>query len=213
MVADSDDDSPNEGRPADRGRARKEAFLAAGRKVFLKQGYQAASVNDVVRIAGGSLATLYLQFQNKEGLFTAVLLDQHARFTKAIAPHSVDHLPLKEALCAVGERFLGALLEPENLAFFRLVVGESQHFPEAARKSVGVNADEVREVLTNIMRQHNLPLGEDDTFPSMLLELWRSRYHYRALADENFHLPEADLKRHVARGVDVLLHGIENFRI
>ena len=39
--------------------ARRHAFLLAAREVFLEQGYEEASVNDVVRRAGGSLATLY----------------------------------------------------------------------------------------------------------------------------------------------------------
>ena len=68
--------------------------LQAAREVFLEQGYEAASVNDVVRRAGGSLATLYAQFGNKEGLFQAVTQDQHERFTRAMTPDSVDHLPL-----------------------------------------------------------------------------------------------------------------------
>lgn len=207
MASNSDGGAPPP-RPVDRGLARRQAFLEAARQVFLQQGYKATSVNDVVRIAGGSLATLYLQFLNKEGLFLEVLLDQHARFSAAIAPESVDHLPLKEALCAIGERFLGALMEPENLAFFRLVIGEERYFPAEARKSVGVNADQVRQVVADVMRKHDVPLGDEEAHPSMLLELWRSRYHYRALADEDFRLPAQDLKRHVARCVDVLLDGV-----
>lgn len=206
MAADNPDEPPPEGRPMDRGLARKHAFLEAARKVFLEHGYQAASVNDVVRSAGGSLATLYLQFQNKDGLFTAVLLDQDARFTRSMAPENVDHLPLKEALCAIGERFLRALMEPENLAFFRLLIGESQHFPEAARKNVGVGAEQVRDVVSSVLRKHGLAT-DDDVLASQLLELWRSRYHYRALTDPSFRLADDELKRHVARGVDVLMHG------
>ncbi|MBS0385347.1 MAG: helix-turn-helix transcriptional regulator, partial [Proteobacteria bacterium] len=46
----------------DRGVARRHAFLLSAREVFLEQGYEQASVNDVVRRAGGSFATLYAQF-------------------------------------------------------------------------------------------------------------------------------------------------------
>jgi len=211
-LADESDDDATGDRPIDRGVARRHAFLQAARQVFLQQGYQAASVNDVVRIAGGSLATLYLQYHNKDGLFLAVLLDQHARFTHAITPANVDHLPLREGLCAIGERFLGALLAPDNLAFFRLVIGESRHFPEPARSSFGVGADQVRDVVAAFLRAHGVNIGEIDSRPSMLLDLWRSRYHYRALADDNFKFTDEDLKRHVAQCVDVFLHGIHGPR-
>ena len=42
-------------RVPDRGVARRQAFLQAAREVFLEQGYEAASVNDVVRLAGGQI--------------------------------------------------------------------------------------------------------------------------------------------------------------
>ncbi|MCR6646148.1 MAG: TetR/AcrR family transcriptional regulator [Terricaulis sp.] len=133
-MADEEDDK--EGRPQDRGQARREAFLAAAREVFLRRGYRAASVNEVVRIAGGSLATLYQQFGNKEGLFHAFVLDQHARFTADMAPESVDHLELEDGLRAIGVRYLSNLLKPDTLAFYRLVVSEGMQFPEDARRDV-----------------------------------------------------------------------------
>src|ERR1700742_3483370 len=109
-----------------RGEARRRAFLDAALQVFLQQGLAEASVNDVVRLAGGSLATLYAQFGNKEGLFLAVIQDEHERLTDAMTPDCVDHLPLEQGLQHIGEQFLRIILSRENLAFFRLVVGEGR---------------------------------------------------------------------------------------
>ncbi len=121
-------------RTQDRGVARRHAFLQAAREVFLEQGYEAASVNDVVRRAGGSLATLYAQFGNKEGLFFAVLQDQHERFTRAMTPECVDHLQLEDGLQAMGERYVRGLLARENIAFYRIMIGEARKFPEQMRR-------------------------------------------------------------------------------
>ena len=96
-------------RPLDRGVARRQAFLEAAREVFLDQGYEAASVNDVVRLAGGSLATLYSQFGNKEGLFLAVVQDQHERVLAAMTPSSVDDLSLEDGLKQIGAQFVRAI--------------------------------------------------------------------------------------------------------
>ena len=41
--------------------------------LFLERGFAGASVNELVRIAGGSLATLYAEFGTKEKLFEAVM--------------------------------------------------------------------------------------------------------------------------------------------
>ena len=41
-----------------RGLARQQKFLETAEEMFLTQGYASTSVNEVVRLAGGSLVTL-----------------------------------------------------------------------------------------------------------------------------------------------------------
>ena len=107
-------------RALDRGVARKQAFLQAAREVFLEHGYEAASVNEVVRRAGGSLATLYSQYGSKEGLFLAVAAEHQERFLAQILPVGEDyeHLPLREGLAVFANRFLDAILHPRQHQFF-----------------------------------------------------------------------------------------------
>lgn len=192
-------------RAPDRGVARRQAFLQAAREVFLEQGYEAASVNDVVRRAGGSLATLYAQFGNKEGLFLAVTQDQHERFIRAITPDSVDHLPLEQGLRAIGEHYTRAILAPENLAFFRIVVGEGRKFPEHLQRYISSGADKVRGVVTSFIEARGAKVEDPEMAASYLLELWRARHHYRALADDAYRVSEEDLTGHVAMAVRFFL--------
>ena len=141
------------GRTPDRGVARRQAFLLAAREVFLEQGYEAASVNDVVRRAGGSLATLYAQFGNKEGLFLAVVQDQHERFIRVMTPDSVDHLALetgpdgdRRTICARAAGAGQPLLLPHH-------VGEARKFPEQLQRYISTaGADKVREVIATFLQ-------------------------------------------------------------
>jgi AcrR family transcriptional regulator len=188
-------------RAPDRGVARRQAFLQAAREVFLEQGYEAASVNDVVRRAGGSLATLYAQFGNKEGLFQAVTHDQHERFARAMTPDSVDHLPLEAGLQAIGEHYVRACLAPENLAFFRIVVGEGRKFPENLQRYISTGADRVRAILARFIEARGADVPDPEMAASYLLELWRSRHHYRALADDAYRVTDTQLSEHVAAAV------------
>lgn len=57
------------GRQGEKTRAR---LLDAGMRVLGDRGYQAARVDDVVRVAETSRGTFYLYFQNKEDLFRAL---------------------------------------------------------------------------------------------------------------------------------------------
>lgn len=193
-------------RATDRGTARRQAFLEAAREVFLEQGYEAASVNDVVRRAGGSLATLYAQFGNKEGLFRAVMVDQYQRFVSALATEAIDHQSLEEGLQAIGEHFMRALLSPKNLAYLRIFVGEGRKLPKTLLEQQSVGAEKLHALVAEFLRTHS-NVSDPPLAATYLLELWRGRHHYRALTNENYVVSEAEIKQHVANVIKVLLRG------
>lgn len=196
-------------RPLDRGVARRQAFLEAAREVFLDQGYEAASVNDVVRLAGGSLATLYSQFGNKEGLFLAVVQDQHDRVLASMAPSNVDDLSLEDGLYRIGEQFVRAILAKDGLAFFRITIGEGRKFPELVQRYISVGADRVREVVVSHLRKAAPEFkGDHDMTASYFLELLRGRHHYRALSDADYKMSDEQIAEHVASATKFFICGM-----
>jgi AcrR family transcriptional regulator len=199
--------APLPARGSDRGVARRQAFLRAARAVFLEQGYEAACVNDVVRAAGGSLATLYAQFTSKENLFLAVCEEQREHAVAAMTPPCVEHLSLEDGLQVIGERFLQALLSSENLAFHRIVVGEARKFPELLRRYVGAGAEQISQVVASHLRRAAPGVEAPDKIAFYFLELLRARHHYRALADDAYALDEAALSDHVSEATAFLLRG------
>ena len=200
-----------DGRTPDRGVARRQAFLQAAREVFLEHGYEAASVNDVVRMAGGSLATLYAQFGNKEGLFLAFMQDQHDRFAREMRPpDSVDGLPLEEALQIVGEHFLRRLLQRDSLAFFRVMVSEGRKVPEPLRRYFTTGGSNmIHDELVSQLTRAGLNEADAKEGVGYFIELLRSRHHFQAITEDTYVLSDADLKAHVARAVRFLLNGLK----
>lgn len=53
--------------------ANREAILAAAREVFLKRGYEAVTIRDVIRRTDLAAGTFYNYFRTKEALFRAVV--------------------------------------------------------------------------------------------------------------------------------------------
>lgn len=51
---------------------RRQAMLDAAEALFIEQGYDRTALADIVRRSGGSLATLYELFGNKQGLLHAI---------------------------------------------------------------------------------------------------------------------------------------------
>ncbi len=197
-------------RPIDRGVARRQAFLEAARQVFLEQGYEAASVNDVVRLAGGSLATLYSQFGNKEGLFFAFMQDQHDRFAREMRPDRVDNLPLEQALQIVGEHFLRRLLQKDSLAFYRLMVSEGPKLPvEIRRYFISGGMTQIQDELHAQLVHAGLNDNDARECLSYFIELLRSHHHFQAISTPNYVVTDAELKAHVGRAVKFLLNGMK----
>jgi AcrR family transcriptional regulator len=58
---------------ADEDSAKRRQIIEGARRVFLAQGFDAASMGEIARAAGVSKGTLYVYFENKEQLFEAIV--------------------------------------------------------------------------------------------------------------------------------------------
>lgn len=66
-----------------RTKATQQALLDAARAVFAEQGYDSASIADVVERAGSSVGSLYHHFGGKSELFLALYTEHHAALARA----------------------------------------------------------------------------------------------------------------------------------
>jgi AcrR family transcriptional regulator len=199
-------------RSTDRGVARRRVFLESALKVFCEQGYQSASVNDVVRLAGGSLATLYAQFGSKDGLFVAVLAECNDRFAASLCPIADVKLPLSEGLQRIGEHYLRAALSPQSRQFFRMICAVSQEFPEAARTCLTVGPNRLAEIVADYLSARAPRDGVAIQNPSAaalsFFALLRGPHQYKAILDERYELSDDELRLHVTESVRFFLHGV-----
>ncbi|NMG22035.1 TetR/AcrR family transcriptional regulator [Brasilonema bromeliae] len=133
------------GRAADRDKGRvslekAKIILDGAMQEFLIHGYAGASMDRLAVAAGVSKPTLYNYFQNKEGLFTA-LIERLAQEKLQAILESQDSQGLQGETEVVLRRIAIKLLntitgDQQLLAFIRLVIGESGRFPKLARSFV-----------------------------------------------------------------------------
>lgn len=137
-----------------RGEQRREAFVAAARKLFIDKGIEGLQVNEVVRLAGGSLATLYAYFPSKKDLLRAVAM--HGGFQSplpALCPEN-DARPLKETLVAAALGYAARILDPQNLCTLRAVIACATRNPEVAKETLlGRREAFLEDVASYLMRQ------------------------------------------------------------
>lgn len=108
-----------------KGMVRYEKLLDAAASVFLKLGFEKASMNEIINISGGSLSTIYKIFGNKEGLFRAVLEYKTREIFKDLSVDGIEKEgDLEGFLCTVGGRLLTLTTTDEAVLFHRLIIAE-----------------------------------------------------------------------------------------
>jgi AcrR family transcriptional regulator len=116
-----------------RGHERCIALLETATTLFLERGYDAVSLDDIVQHAGGSKASIYKYFGNKEGLFKAICDYRREQFFNDISlPFNANELDIRSYLIQTLTNFHYHIKQPFNAAFMRLVLEQSQRSPEIA---------------------------------------------------------------------------------
>jgi AcrR family transcriptional regulator len=124
--------------PSPRLADRRRKFVEAAERLFLERGFAGASVNEVVRIAGGSLATLYAEFGTKEELFEAVLTRRAGALFEGNWQDPSTIADVGAELRALATRMQARILSPDGLAIYRLAVAEAPRFPSLRQAFINI---------------------------------------------------------------------------
>ncbi|MBD2250283.1 TetR/AcrR family transcriptional regulator [Nostoc parmelioides] len=126
-----------------------EKILQGAMQEFLAHGYAATSMDKVAEAAGVSKATVYSHFQDKEGLFKA-LIEKLAkkRFQKILGTQALQGEPYI-VLRRLAKTALHQMIDdPEYQSFERLLIGESARFPGLAQIFIGSIAKPAIETIS-----------------------------------------------------------------
>lgn len=113
--------------------AKRRQIVEGARKMFLAQGFDAASMSDIARAAGVSKGTLYVYFKNKEELFEAIVAQEclaHAEGVFDLDPADND---VEAALTRLGISFVNFLCTPGKASSVRTVMAIADRMPEIGR--------------------------------------------------------------------------------
>jgi AcrR family transcriptional regulator len=121
------------GRPQVRSdEATRHLIAEAARAVFIACGYSAANMDQVAKTAAVSKKTLYRLFPTKAELFRASLADRIDSFILGLDEERVAKLPAEGALVRILTEYGRLTLAADTTALQKLVLAESDRFPELA---------------------------------------------------------------------------------
>ena len=112
---------------------RKRAIIDAARSLFVEQGFERTTLGEIVERAGGSLATVYKVFGNKDGLLDAVVFEKAASAELIIQHAFAQGGSPSEVLHRVAQGLRTHFLDPEVVALVRIVIARSVQDVDFAR--------------------------------------------------------------------------------
>ncbi|MEL6062070.1 MULTISPECIES: TetR/AcrR family transcriptional regulator C-terminal domain-containing protein [unclassified Methylobacterium] len=108
-------------------------ILAAAKPIFLKEGYELASIDAIAGSAGISKKTIYARFASKEDLFEAVIVRFIEENVPAVEQAAAQDGPVGERLHRIALAMLEVALTGDGIAVRRIIIAEAVRFPEFAR--------------------------------------------------------------------------------
>ncbi len=186
-----------------------EQVLQGARQVFMSDGFEGASVDDIAKVAGVSKATLYSYFPDKRLLFMEVArceCDRQAE--KAVEPADFN-APPRDILQLVGRKMLEIITSEFSQQIFRICVGESERFPELGREFYQTGPLEGRRRLTEYLRgscaRGELEIEDFDLAADQFIELCRVDIFPRLIFGIDTEFSQAEIDRVVDGAVDMFM--------
>ncbi|MGK7924951.1 MAG: TetR/AcrR family transcriptional regulator [Spirulina sp.] len=141
------------------------AILEGAMREFLTHGYAATNMDGVAAAAGVSKATVYRYFQDKEGLFAALVKRLAEEKYRTVFNPFNDKILVEEPkvfLHHLATKVLeNAGQDPQMQAFMRTIIAESGRFPELSHPYIENLAKPVLETLSTYFASRAEFVGKD----------------------------------------------------
>jgi TetR/AcrR family transcriptional regulator, mexJK operon transcriptional repressor len=164
---------------------RKRASIVGGAKeVFLRNGFEGASMDAIAAAGGVSKMTVYRYFQGKEELFAGVITELCERIIGADLELMLERRP-DEALRGFARKVMAILFSPDTIELHRIVISESRRFPALGRLFYRSGPEACIAMLAAYLEHHKrrrtLNLRNPRRSAEEFLELLRGYAHLRVL--------------------------------
>ncbi|MDF1726189.1 MAG: TetR/AcrR family transcriptional regulator [Sulfitobacter sp.] len=183
--------------------------LDGAREVFMSDGFEGASMDEIARRAAVSKATLYSYFPDKKHLFMEVANAECSRQSRE-ALDSIDMAAPPEAVLTQAARhFLGFITSTFGLQIFRICVAESDRFPELGRRFYTSGPEVMRAEMAAYFRQAEargeLRIEDYVLAADQFGELCKADIWPRLIFGVSDHVTEEDVDRVVGGAVEMFM--------
>jgi len=194
------------GRPKDL--SKRNAILEAAKRLFLIEGYDGVSMDQIAAEAGVSKLTVYSHFGDKETLFAAAVRAHCEQHLPALLFAPEPGTPLRERLLAIAQAFFEMASAPEAIRIHRLLCTPQLAQSPLTRLFWDVGPHRLHEEFAGLLRSRaeagELELADADTAARQFFAVLKGEPY--ALLMLGYPLPgKAETRAHLEASVDMFL--------
>jgi TetR/AcrR family transcriptional repressor of mexJK operon len=138
---------------------KRASILRAARPILLRDGLGGTTLDRVATEGGINKMTLYRHFPNKEALFEGLVIAmcEYLREGLESAPSADINKSAADRLAHELRAFTSALIEPDALALYRLLVADGWRFPNLARVFDQSGMRVIRQRIAELLETGGVP--------------------------------------------------------
>lgn len=186
-----------------------EQVLRGAREVFLRDGFEGASVDEIARAGGVSKATLYRYFPDKREMFMEMARQQCALQADTMMQEINPDASAREVLTLAAKGILSLILSEFGLKVFRICVAEADRFPELGRRFYETGPAMGRRHLAGFLHQATqrgeLLINDCDMAAAQFQELCKADLYLRLVFGIDTHLAPHEIDYVVSEAVETFL--------
>lgn len=184
-------------------------------ELFLEKGYENTSLSDIIDKSGGSLASIYKFFNNKEGLFKAIVdrsIDEFCNEIDEKIDLKLSH-KLEDFLHKFGNLFFDIICERKTTYIARTMIIEGFKNDQMGKMFLEQILNRINKILVDFFKREEIKSQlsniDENLAAALFCALVRSPYHYNAvLLNSDITLSKQQREEHVKICVDLFLNGV-----
>lgn len=186
-----------------------EQVLDGARQVFLAQGFEGASVDDIARAAGVSKATIYSYFPDKRLMFMEMATRECSTMADQVMAGIDENAPIKNALQVAAQHLVGFLISEFAQQVFRACIAERDRFPELAQafydSGPKMGRERMAAYLACAVERGELKIDDLEMAAEQFSELCKARIWNRAMFGVQSEFTDAEIAYTVDSAVETFL--------
>ncbi len=194
-----DQNKPARGRPRDV--EKNSAIIDAASRLFLENGFDGTSMDEVAKRAGVSKQTVYSHFSSKEQLFGESIHITIEKYFPDQALQEVRSHTLEADLTAVSMRFADLLMSQDAMAMHRVLVSAAPRGPELAKIFWEAGPAEMIVKLSDFLKywvdKGELEIDDLEKAGARLISLLKGKLHFEMEIGLRDSVSDDVLKEHV----------------